>query len=73
MRQSKHRIAKEKMVVRIMPTTVRAITAKDILSRSSMVEVATAVRLPKLWALKYPMGIYFMRSPIWMRFSAHIR
>ena len=40
------------MVVRIMPTTVRAITAKDILSKSSMVEVAAAVRLPRLWALK---------------------
>lgn len=52
MRQSKHRTAKEKMVVRIMPTTVRAITAKDMLSKSSMVEVATAVRLPRLWALK---------------------
>ena len=31
---------------------------------TSMVEVATAVRLPRLWALKYPMGIYFMRSPM---------
>ena len=29
-----------------------AITAKDMLSRSSMVEVAAAVRLPRLWALK---------------------
>ena len=50
--QSKKKIASEKIAVRIMPTIVRAITANDMLSRSSIVDVAAAVRLPKLCALK---------------------
>ena len=34
-----------------------------------MVVVAAAVSAPRLWLLKYPIGIYFIRSPIWMRLS----
>ena len=35
-----------------LPTKVRTMIAKDILSRSLMVAVETDVRLPRLWLLK---------------------
>ena len=72
-RQSTIASADEQTTAWIIPVRIRTMMAVDIDSRSSMTDVHTAVRLPRLCALKNPIGMYFTRSPMERRLSSSMR